>query len=89
MAGTLAGNVSSLRTGQPISGASLKLTGEGVDNTESSGPDGSFAFNDLAAGNNYELLVTAAGYEKGDFGPLVVLDDITIDLKLALEPVSS
>ena len=84
MAGSITGNVVNQRTSQPIADASLKLSGSG-DQSVSSGPDGRFALINLAEGN-YDLLVTKDGFEDGAYGPLIVLDDLPLDINLALQP---
>ncbi len=85
MAGSISGTVHNQRDSQPIAGASLKLTGEGVDNTGSSGNDGSFSFANLAEGS-YDLLVKQAGFDDGNYGPLVVINDVDTQIQLALQP---
>ena len=84
MAASITGQVLNQRDGQPIEGANVQLAG-GSDQSTSSGPEGHFAFHDLAEGN-YDLLVTKVGFEDGNYGPLVLLDDTTLHLPLALQP---
>ena len=86
MARSITGNVLDQRTLQPIGDATLKATGPTNENT-TSGPDGSFALINLNAGN-YDLLVTKAGYQNGDYGPLVVLDNVPLDINLTLQPAT-
>ena len=84
MAGSITGQVLNQRDGQPIAGASLTLSGDGSA-SGSSGNDGKFAFDNLGAGS-YELLVQKDGFEDGNYGPLVVIDDVATNLPLALQP---
>ena len=84
--GNIAGNVINLRINQPIAGASLKLTGDGVDESTSSGPDGSFGFDTVPAGTGYDLSVQKEGFEDGLYGPLTVVADATLTLHLGLQP---
>ena len=83
--GSITGQVLDQRNGQPIGGASLHLTGEGIDKSGSSGDDGMFQFDSLAPGN-YELTITMTGYENGLYGPLVVIENVATNIIAALQP---
>ncbi len=85
MSGSITGTVIHRRDGQPLVGAGLAMSGEGVEKKESSGPKGTFGFADLPAGP-YELVVQMDGFDDGIYGPLVVFEDAPTELKLALEP---
>ena len=84
--GSITGQVLNQRDGQPIAGASLKLTGEGVDKNTSSGDDGHYQFDGLAQGS-YELLVQKEGFENGIYGPLAVFEDNPTHIVVALQPI--
>ena len=87
MAGSITGNVLNQRDAQPIAAASLQLSGL-AEQSVSSGPDGSFAFINLAEGS-YDLIVTKDGFEDNSYGPLPVIDGAPLDINLALQPKSS
>ena len=83
MAGSISGKVFDQRNMQPIDGASIHLSGT-ADQSAASGGDGSFAFNNLTAGD-YEMVVSKEGYENSTYGPLPVIDDAPFDLNLVLQ----
>lgn len=85
--GSIQGKVLNQENNQPIAGARLRLTGEGVTEEKSTGDDGAYDFNDLAPGE-YELLVRKEGFEDGVYGPLVVVPDHPTKVSVALQPKS-
>ena len=62
--GWIEGQVINQRDGQPIEGAKIALSGGDVSQEGSSGSDGFFKFENLAAGE-YEMVINKAGYEEG------------------------
>lgn len=84
MAASITGQVLNQRDGQPIADANLQLSGAASGST-TSGSHGMFEFLNLGEGN-YDLVVTKVGFEDGNYGPLVLLDDMNLNLPLALQP---
>lgn len=82
--GVITGNLVARRTGEPVSDASVSLTGNSLETlplTKSSA-DGSFLFSALAAGN-YTLTVEDALYQTQS-QRLTVLENDTVRVRLAL-----
>ena len=84
MAGSITGTVVNQLDGQQIEGAQCQCMPEGGE-TRTDGK-GNFAFSDLAAGYNYELVVRKEGFYDGIYGPLVVIDGHPTELALSLQP---
>lgn len=89
-AGTAAvsGTVVSATTNAPIAGAKVELVGAGATLTTQSGKDGSFAFTNLAAGTYY-VRASAKLYQTAESAPLPVGAGQTLNLQIALQPVTT
>ena len=86
--GTLGGNVTDIRTGQPIEGATIDAKGEsGSESKSTSAYDGTFG-TDLPA-DTYDLTVAANGYDTGYYPGIHVMEGLTTTLKFALWPMNS
>ncbi len=83
--GSIQGQVLNQRDNQPIAGASVQLTGEGVEKNATSGNDGRFQLDNLAPGS-YELVIRKEGFNDGIYGPLVIFAGEPTIITVALQP---
>ncbi len=83
--GAIAGKVMNQRDMRGIEGATILATEGGSDREVTSQAKGSFLIDNLSAGN-YDLTVSKPDFLDGLYGPIVVLEDMTTELSLALEP---
>ena len=85
-AGTLTGTVTDAGTGEPIGGATVHVTGEGVDRELVTGPDGAYQ-STLAAGD-YTLDVSAFGYQPQTAQATITAGaTTTVDFALSAAPL--
>ena len=84
MAGSITGQVVDIRNNQPLENVQLQLTPSGGGQTTNDA--GQFSFEDVSAGSDYELTATAQGYDEAVYGPLTVVDDVSLSMVLALTP---
>ena len=82
----VAGNVVSEMDGQPIADAKVLLMGPDGTGETKTGKDGSF-FIEATVEGDYEMTVSKTGYEEGKYGPLRILNGMTLTLRLALQPL--
>lgn len=84
--GGITASVVNVMNMQPIDGATAKLSGP-ADQSTTTAPDGSFKFSNLPPGDNYQIDLSANGFESERYVDIVVLENIVTDLqKLALRP---
>ena len=84
MNGTLQGTVLNQRDGQPLGNVKLDVTGDGQQQSSTTGDNGEFSFS-LPAGQ-YEMTARKEGFEEGNFGPLVVLENNPTNITVTLQP---
>jgi len=82
MAGTTAGAVFDSRNRMPIEGAAV--TAQPGDHTTATGDDGTYSLS-LPAGT-YSLDITKSGYQSFIAEGVVVLDDVTTEINVAMPP---
>lgn len=84
--GGIKAKVINIKNNQPIESATSKLSGP-VDETTNTNQDGNFEFSGLPPSSDYNLDVSAQGFQSEHYEGIVVIENVTTDLGfLALYP---